>query len=299
MKRLMTSAAMAALLATGALAESHVAPDATTAMSMPATGYEASDLMGQSVYTAKADGSGYDAIGNVNDILVTMDGSAPAVIVGVGGFLGIGEKSVALPLDQIAIQADDSGNPMLVVDQTADQLKALPNYEPTDLATMETAPAMPDSTMSATATDTAGTAPAADATATAPADNSATASADMSATTPSAETGMASAGPDVARDGYTVMSYGDVTAEALTGAAVYDVSDDNIGKISDLVVDADGKITDVVVDVGGFLGIGAKSVEVPFDQVTVLKASADAQADVRAYIDTTRDALEAMPEFEG
>jgi hypothetical protein len=43
-------------------------------------------------------------IGDINDILVDRRGAVVAVIVGVGGFLGIGEKDVAIPFQALEIE---------------------------------------------------------------------------------------------------------------------------------------------------------------------------------------------------
>lgn len=74
------------------------APDQTasasaeTFVTIPETGaWRVSDLQGKSVYDANG-----ESIGEINDVLVSQDGSVNAVIIGVGGFLGIGEKDVAV-----------------------------------------------------------------------------------------------------------------------------------------------------------------------------------------------------------
>ena len=46
---------------------------------------------------------------------------------------------------------------------------------------------------------------------------------------------------------------------------VYDTSDNSVGEISDVLLDKDGRVTTVIVSVGGFLGLGAKYVSVPFN----------------------------------
>ena len=51
--------------------------------------------------------NGSDTIGEVSDLVVTEDGRVEAVVVGVGGFLGIGEKRVALPWDSIKLTEQD------------------------------------------------------------------------------------------------------------------------------------------------------------------------------------------------
>ena len=56
----------------------------------------ASNLMRQGIL-----GANNERIGDVNDFLLTKDGRVAAVLVGVGGFLGIGEKTVAIPFEEL------------------------------------------------------------------------------------------------------------------------------------------------------------------------------------------------------
>jgi sporulation protein YlmC with PRC-barrel domain len=83
----------------------------------------ASDFVGKRVYSK----DGKD-IGEVNDLIVTDNGGVQAAILGVGGFLGIGEKNVAVSMKSINMQQDGS-SVKLMVDATADMLKAAPNYD--------------------------------------------------------------------------------------------------------------------------------------------------------------------------
>ena len=56
----------------------------------------ASKLIGTTVV-----GANNESIGDINDVLVDRNGQALAVVIGVGGFLGIGEKDVAVPFQQL------------------------------------------------------------------------------------------------------------------------------------------------------------------------------------------------------
>jgi putative membrane protein len=60
-----------------------------------------SDLRGTRVY-----GANNENIGEINDILVDRNGRVVAAIVGVGGFLGIGEKNVAVPFQSLEYSSD-------------------------------------------------------------------------------------------------------------------------------------------------------------------------------------------------
>jgi len=83
----------------------------------------ASDFIGKRVYTK----AGED-IGEVNDLIVSDNGSVQAVILGVGGLLGLGEKDVAVTMQSIEMQADGS-TAKLVVDASKDQLTNAPGYD--------------------------------------------------------------------------------------------------------------------------------------------------------------------------
>ena len=92
-----------ALLATAAFAQT---PTATTdrANMAPAAAsdssyqgnWRASKLVGLSVYNENN-----ESLGSINDLLTDKSGNIKAVVIGVGGFLGVGEHLVAVPLDKI------------------------------------------------------------------------------------------------------------------------------------------------------------------------------------------------------
>jgi ribosomal 30S subunit maturation factor RimM len=58
--------------------------------------WRASKLAGIAIY-----GPDNQTIGKVSDIIIDGSGSAKAVVVGVGGFLGVGQKDVALPFSEV------------------------------------------------------------------------------------------------------------------------------------------------------------------------------------------------------
>ena len=109
----------------------------------------------------------------------------------------------------------------------------------------------------------------------------------------------ASGGRDhaIARDGYTKAEVDSLTTDDVERASVYGRDDETIGSISSLKVGRDGKITDAVVDVGGFLGMGAHSVMMPFSDLTILRQTGGSA--VRVHLDTTKERLKAMPHHDG
>ncbi len=94
-----------------------------------------------------------------------------------------------------------------------------------------------------------------------------------------------------------VIGADDVIVTQILGAPVYSSTADDaeqIGTVNDLVITADGDINAVVIGVGGFLGIGEKNVAVDF---LSLEHSLAADNTWRWVLGTTREALEAAPEF--
>ena len=84
----------------------------------------ANDYIGKTVY----DMSGNN-IGDVNDLIISGDGQVQAVILGVGGFLGMGEKDVAVNTQAVQMVQDGTNAKRLVVDASREALNAAPAYD--------------------------------------------------------------------------------------------------------------------------------------------------------------------------
>ncbi|MBZ6076281.1 PRC-barrel domain-containing protein [Microvirga puerhi] len=67
----------------------------------------ASDLIGTKVISANN-----ESIGDINDVILDRNGQAVAAVVGVGGFLGIGEKNVAVPFQSLEFASREQVNAM-------------------------------------------------------------------------------------------------------------------------------------------------------------------------------------------
>ena len=67
-------------------------------------------------------------VGDVRDVLITPEGKATALVIGVGGFLGIGEKDVIVPFSDVK-QTMQDGKPYLTIDTTKEAMKAAPGYK--------------------------------------------------------------------------------------------------------------------------------------------------------------------------
>ena len=99
--------AFLAVTASPALAQSNGTPPAlaTAPTQEAADQWRASKLSGVAVY-----GPDNKLVGKITDVLMSHDGRAEKVVIGVGGFLGLGQKDVALPFDQVKF-TDEPINP--------------------------------------------------------------------------------------------------------------------------------------------------------------------------------------------
>jgi sporulation protein YlmC with PRC-barrel domain len=90
----------------------------------PANAFLASNFIGQKVYSAANEN-----IGEINDLIMEKDKGMVVAIVGVGGFLGIGEKDVAVALDKITAAKQDNNALKLTISATREELEAAPAFD--------------------------------------------------------------------------------------------------------------------------------------------------------------------------
>jgi sporulation protein YlmC with PRC-barrel domain len=83
-----------------------------------------SNLMGTQVYTGEN-----ESLGEINDVLLAEGGGLKAVVVGVGGFLGIAERDVAVPWEALEVSRDQDRDFLLRLDVTREQLENAPEFE--------------------------------------------------------------------------------------------------------------------------------------------------------------------------
>jgi len=83
------------------------------------------DLLGQTVYAPdKA------KIGSISDLILSKDGkTVEGFVIGVGGFLGIGEKSVAMKIDRLKMTAGPNGSLELAMDAQKEELTNTPTFK--------------------------------------------------------------------------------------------------------------------------------------------------------------------------
>jgi hypothetical protein len=100
------------------------APAAQVLTSLPADAETITHWYKQSVYDPMD-----NKIGEIMDVLVDKEGKIVAVMVGVGGFLGIGEKDVAIPFNAVQFRTKDNNKWWPVMNATKDSLKNAPGFK--------------------------------------------------------------------------------------------------------------------------------------------------------------------------
>lgn len=104
-KSIVIALAGSAMLAATAFAQAPsstttTAPAATTTTTTDAMSHQgqwrASKMVGLKIYN-----DSNESLGSVNDLLLDKDGKIAAAVIGVGGFLGMGEHYVAVPFEKI------------------------------------------------------------------------------------------------------------------------------------------------------------------------------------------------------
>jgi sporulation protein YlmC with PRC-barrel domain len=118
MKRIL--AATAIVLATAGLAAAQTMP--SPVMSSAPAGKTVTKYYKQSVYDPAQ-----EKIGSVDDVIVSDSGQVTGFMVGVGGFLGAGEKDVAVPFTAVRAEMKD-GEWYLTLGATKDALKSAPGF---------------------------------------------------------------------------------------------------------------------------------------------------------------------------
>lgn len=260
--KLLATTALATLIATGAYAANAVpAVPATENAAVGSTAVPDGSLVTKIIGANVYNGTGADAqsIGEVNDIVISKDGKAQSLVIGVGGFLGIGEKNVAYDFSK-AQWAEKDGKRWLVVKTTKEDLQALPNF---DAKAYDPAPAS---------------------------------SASNNATAPAVVVAPAGSNAAVAdKSTLTEMPMDKLRVADLIGTTVYSANDAKVGEIGDVVLTNDKKVDAVLINVGGFLGIGEKEVAVGMEK---LKFMADKSGNRYLYTNFTKDQLKAQAVYD-
>lgn len=277
MKRILASSALAIVMSTsGAFADAHGDMFMSKAGDLQILG---SEFIGARVYVSEtdfdddyvyADGAEreWDDVGEINNIILSRDGNVEGVVIGVGGFLGLGEKDVAVNMDQIRFISDgENANDYFLVFTSSKA--ALENAPEWDRRTERMRAERLENTRTALRTES---------------------------NRPMTDMAALNA---IERKGYTVIAVeeaGKMKASDLIGTRVHGLNNEDVGEIGDVILSPNGTGRVAVIDVGGFMGIGEKPVAIPMKELRIMRET-DGD-NLRVYIDATEQRLENMPEYE-
>lgn len=101
----------------------------TFAANQAADEWRSSKLVGQAVYNAAN-----EKVGDINDLILGPDGKISNAVIGVGGFLGLGEKLVAVSYSDLQLNRDADGTMRVTINSTKEALENAPEFKYNDAA---------------------------------------------------------------------------------------------------------------------------------------------------------------------
>ncbi|MDM7482558.1 MAG: PRC-barrel domain-containing protein [Halomonas sp.] len=108
-------------------AQETMGAEATYLTTAPENTFHADSLIGNNVKSTVEED---EDIGTISDLVIDEDGQIQAVVMGIGGFLGMGEKDVAVEWDSLELTKDDDGDDYVIrVNASQDALEAAEEYE--------------------------------------------------------------------------------------------------------------------------------------------------------------------------
>ena len=134
--KMSTAAAIASLMlfASPALAQTPTNPSPLAVNPTPAAQPQWYSQQGNEMRASKLIGTAVrndanESIGSINEVVLGKDGKVAAVVIGVGGFLGMGEREVAVSFDSLHIAQDANNRTVVSLSATKDSLKAAPEWK--------------------------------------------------------------------------------------------------------------------------------------------------------------------------
>lgn len=94
------------------------------ASAQAAAGMTGETLVGAEIYDAEA-----NSVSTVTNVGVNAEGEVTHVLTDVGGFLGLGSRTVAVALSDVEIEQDAEGHLLLHLDMTSSEIEDLPEFE--------------------------------------------------------------------------------------------------------------------------------------------------------------------------
>ena len=107
--------------------ESSSSSSVTYATQQSSDQHRSSKIVGQAVYNAAN-----ERIGDVNELILGANGQVESAVIGVGGFLGLGEKQVAVMYKDLSFTTDANGSMRITLNSTKEALETAPDFKYAD-----------------------------------------------------------------------------------------------------------------------------------------------------------------------
>lgn len=92
--------------------------------SQSADEWRSTKLVGLAVYN-----QANERVGDINDLILGPDGKISSAVIGVGGFLGLGEKLVAVSFNDLQLNRDADGTMRVTIESTKEALENAPDFK--------------------------------------------------------------------------------------------------------------------------------------------------------------------------
>ncbi|WP_376694905.1 PRC-barrel domain-containing protein [Wenzhouxiangella sp. EGI_FJ10305] len=236
----------------------------------PARGYHSDSLIGQQVMSR----SNNKSVGEISNLLLDENGHIVAVILSVGGTLGMGERDVAIAWNQIERRVDGDKT-TLMVNQTEQALKDAPDYSSEVKDSRDTTYSSQDPQRAEKRQDA--NRPAKPATASTASDKNKSDASEI------AHSQFLAAIPPRGYHSDNLIGH-EVTSRS---------NNESIGEVSDLVLDENGQVMALVISVGGVMGLGERDVAISWDQI---ERSVDGD-EITLTTDLNAESLKDAPKY--
>jgi sporulation protein YlmC with PRC-barrel domain len=256
---------------------------------------QGADLRASQIVGAPVRNMEGETLGEIDE-LVIGEGGRMSVVLGVGGFLGVGEKRVAVPYDELRISPDGDE---FFVNRSRATLESEPSYTFRERGDSSAAQLAQRADRPQTQVDRSQ-----------PTVRESQAERSEEQRQTQQQRAASEADEPVGERRETTVARGDDAASGaalgvddhrastLIGAKVVDSAGEEVGEIDDLVVSSETGDIQAVLSVGGVAGIGAKLVAVPFDDLQIAPGGSSTDDAPRLRLNISAQvARESLPEF--
>ena len=135
MKKLMAVTALSVLFAVPTLAETAAPAPSPAPKSVDMFYSQHGEWRANKMIGVKVTNAAGETIGDINELLMNKDGMVETIVIGVGGYLGLGERHAAIKYSMLQLTRGANDSPSARLSLTKEQLKAIPEWKWTSAST--------------------------------------------------------------------------------------------------------------------------------------------------------------------